>query len=89
MFDIPTLIQLPLGIAIGTASVIAPWMLRPFLITAVTVLCIQGGMLYAAGGSAALTLGLSWLTTMAKGLALVVGGIGVGRVASEVIFGRR
>jgi hypothetical protein len=88
MFDIPNLLQLPLGIAIGTASVVAPWALKPFVITAFTLLCIQGGLLYADGGPAALALGLSWLTAMAKSLALVGGGIGLGRIGSEVLFGR-
>jgi hypothetical protein len=88
MFDIPTLIQLPLGLGIGIASVIAPWLLRPFLVVAATLLCVQGGLLYAAGGPAALTLGLSWLTALARDLTIVLIGIGVGRLGAAVMLGR-
>ena len=88
MYDIPSILQLPVGVAIGATTVVAPWMLRPFLITAFALLGIQGLLLYADGGSVALATGLAWLTTMAKNLGLLLGGIGVGRVVSQVLFGR-
>jgi hypothetical protein len=88
MFDIPTLIQLPLGLGIGIDTVIAPWLLRPFLIVAVTLLCVQAGLLYAAGGPAALTVGLSWLITLARSLTLVLVGIGLGRLGVTIMLGR-
>ena len=88
MFDLPTFAQLPIGLAIGVASVIAPWLLRPFIVVAVVVLCIQGGVLYAAGGSSALMVGLSWFATIVRDLTLVLAGIGIGRWGGQVLFGR-
>jgi hypothetical protein len=86
MFTISNLAQLPLGIGIGAVSVVAPWLLRPFLMVALAVLVLQGGLLYAAGGFAALSTGLSWLISIASSFAFVLCGIGIGRVAGEVLF---
>ena len=88
MFDIPTLMQLPIGLGIGITSVITPWLLRPFIVVAMTILCVQGGMLYAIGGSSALLVGLSWLTTVARSVALVLAGVGIGRWGGQIVFGR-
>ena len=88
MFTISTVSQLPIGIGIGVASVLAPWLLRPFLVVALAVLILQGSLLYAVGGIAALSTSLSWLMSIAGSFAFVLAGIGVGRVAAEVLFGR-
>ena len=89
MIDVSTLGQLPIGIGIGVASVMAPWLLRPFVVVALVLLGLQGGLLYAAGGAAALNLALSWLTAIASGFGLALVGVGIGRIAAEILFGRR
>ena len=89
MFDLPAFIQLPIGFSIGLASVLAPWLLRPFLIVALTIFAVQAGVLYAAGGTAALSVGLSWVTLLVRDFGLLLAGVGVGRIGTEILFGRR
>ena len=50
MLGIPVIAQLPIGLAIGTASVLAPWALRPFIIVGATLLVMQAGLFWGYMG---------------------------------------
>jgi hypothetical protein len=88
MFDIPTLAQFPVGVALGVASVVAPWLLRPFIIVGLCLLGLQAGLLYAAGGTSAVAAGLQWFAGIVGSFVMVLTGIALGRVVSQVLFGR-
>jgi hypothetical protein len=88
MFNLPSITQLPLGIVIGALSVVAPWMLRPFLIVALVLLMVQGGMLYASGGTSALATALNWLVGIVGTFGFALVGIGLGRIVAQILFGR-
>jgi len=78
MLGIPVIAQLPIGLAIGTASVLAPWALRPFIIVGATLLVMQAGLFWAAGGEAGLAMGLTAITGLAREVTLTLVGVGVG-----------
>jgi hypothetical protein len=89
MFDIPALFQLPVGLAIGIASIAAPGLVRPFVIVATVVLGVQGALLYSAGGPEALSTGLALLAAMMRNLTLVLVGIAIGRWGTEIVVKHR
>ena len=88
MFDVPTIAQFPLGVAVGAASVIAPWLLRPFIVVGLCLLALQGGLLFAAGGASAVTAGLQFLVGIAGSFVMLATGGALGRFVAEVLFGR-
>lgn len=88
MFDFSTVGQLPIGIAIGVASALAPSLMRALLLAALALLAAQGGILYAAGGPSALANFLHWLLAIGGSLVFVLSGIGVGRLATDMLIGR-
>lgn len=88
MFDLGTIGQFPLGIAIGVASALVPSVMRFLLVLALALLAIQAGTIYAAGGTTALATALHWLIAFAGSFLLAISGIGIGRLAVEMLLGR-
>ena len=88
MFDVPTIAQFPLGLTLGAVSVVAPWLLRPFIVVGLCLLALQGGLLFAAGGTSAVTAGLQWLVSIASSFVLLLTGVALGKFAAQVLFGR-
>ena len=88
MFDFSTVGQFPIGIAMGIASALAPSLVRVLLAIALALLAVQGGVLYAAGGPSALANGLHWLLAVGGSFAFVLSGVGVGRLAADMLIGR-
>ena len=89
MSSIPTIIQLPIGLGLGVISVIAPGLLRPFVIVALAFAGLQAVLLYQAGGATALAVPLGWLVDLTKEVTLVLIGLGVGRIGTGIVFGVR
>jgi hypothetical protein len=88
MPNIPTMMQLPIGLVIGTVSVIAPGLLRPFVIVALVLAGIQAVLLYQAGGTGAVEVALSWLVALVRDITFILVGAGIGRLAASIVFGR-
>ena len=85
MFTLPAIMQLPLGLALGAASVVAPGLLRPFIIVALVVAAFEATLIYHSGGTGALQVALGWVLTLFRDASLILIGIGLGRVAADIL----
>ena len=88
MIPLPALSQLPIGFGVGLLSALVPGLFRPFIALAVLLLGVEGAVLYRAGGMDALASALAWLVPLARNATLLIAGLGLGRWAGEVVFGR-